>query len=143
MQHLPAPSVVRSRLLPDSPIEPCDDERGTPSHLHTRRPRLGTPASKNEGSAAGTGERVRRILWIDDEFDFDNPLVRLLAFEGFRTEVEASGAEGLVKAQAGSYDGIVLDLRLPDIFGLSVLTRLVAHDDAQPVLVVTGYYHEP
>jgi DNA-binding response OmpR family regulator len=94
-----------------------------------------------EGS--DTRQPLRRILWIDDEFDPDDALVRLLALEGFRVDIAGSGAEGLLKARAGSYAGIVLDLRLPDTFGLSVLERLVAHDHARPVLVVTGYYHEP
>lgn len=142
MRHLPAPPIAPATLPPASPIEPADDA-GDRSATSPSRGAAPNPPALIDHESARTRQQIRRILWIDDEFDRDNALVRLLEFEGFRIEVEGSGAEGLAKARAGAYDGIVLDLRLPDMFGLSVLKRLVADDDPRPVLVVTGYYHEP
>lgn len=86
--------------------------------------------------------RHLRILWIDDEIDLDNPLIRLLELDGFRFSVANSGAEGLRVARGDPFDVIVLDLRLPDLFGLTVLMRVRSAGLSVPVLVVTGYYFE-
>jgi DNA-binding NtrC family response regulator len=86
---------------------------------------------------------VHRILWIDDEVESGDALLRLCAFEGLRVDVARSGAEGLATARAHLYDTVVVDLHLPDMFGLTVLQRLRASGVAAPVLAVTGYYLEP
>jgi CheY-like chemotaxis protein len=98
------------------------------------------PSSFNAGSASPD---VPRILWIDDEVGPGDALMCLLALDGFRVDVAQSGTEGLARARAHSYQAVVLDLRLPDLFGLTVLNRLVRDLAAPPVLVVTGYYIEP
>lgn len=68
------------------------------------------------------------------------PLVRWLTLDGFAVELAASGATGLTLARSRSYDAIVLDLRLPDIAGLTVLEELHSHGITAPVVAVTGYY---
>ena len=98
------------------------------------------PSSSNAGSASPD---VPRILWIDDEVGPGDALMCLLALDGFRVDVAHSGTEGLARAREHSYQAVVLDLRLPDLFGLTVLNRLVRDLAAPPVLVVTGYYNEP
>jgi len=84
-----------------------------------------------------------RVLWIDDELRPGDGLLRLLAFEGILVEVAGSGADGLIKARTGAYDVILLDLKLPDMFGLTVLQRLMASHVRTPVIVASGYYLEP
>jgi DNA-binding NtrC family response regulator len=91
---------------------------------------------------ATAGRTPLRILWIDDEIRSDDALVRLLEHEGFRIAVAGTGAEGLRLAAAGSCDAVILDLRLPDMFGLTVLERIVAANMNVPVLVATGHYLE-
>jgi DNA-binding response OmpR family regulator len=60
------------------------------------------------------------ILWIDDEVTGADAGVCLIALAGFRVECAGSGAEGLRRAVASRHSAIILDLRLPDIDGLSV-----------------------
>lgn len=83
--------------------------------------------------------RPYSLLWIDDEIRPDDAGVRLLEIEGFRVECADSGTAGLAMAQRAAYVGIILDLRLPDISGLSVLERLTRQQVPAPVLVLTGY----
>ena len=142
MRHVPGAPIATVKLPPVSRIE-LVNHAANRSATPRSRGRPPNPPGRTHNDSPRTGHRIRRILWIDDEFDRDNALTRLLGFEGFRIDIVGSATDGLAKAEAGSYDGIVLDLRLPDMFGLSVLKRLVADKNAAPVLVVTGYYHEP
>ena len=84
-----------------------------------------------------------RILWIDDEVRPDDSMIRLLRDAGFTTDLVARGSEGLTRLSEARYDLVLLDLRLPDMFGLSVLDRIASGRHAVPVLVATGYYSEP
>lgn len=79
------------------------------------------------------------LLWIDDEIRPDDAVVRLLELEGFRVQCARSGVMALAVAQRTTYVGIILDLRLPDISGLTVLETLTRQQVAAPVLVLTGY----
>jgi two-component system response regulator AtoC len=84
-----------------------------------------------------------RVLWIDDEIRQGDALLQLLADKGILVDIALTGAEGLRKAQATVYDVIVLDLRLPDMFGISVLQRLIASGVTARVIVSSGWYLEP
>lgn len=84
-----------------------------------------------------------RVLWIDDEVRPDDALLLLLGDEGIDVEVAGTGAEGLRRALATRYHAILVDLRLPDMYGFTVVQRLVASQVRAAVLVVTGYYLEP
>ena len=83
------------------------------------------------------------VLWIDDELEPGDPILRFLALAGISADVARSGTAGIGMAGAGRYDAIILDLRLPDLFGLTVLDRLLARDRRTPVVIVSGYYSEP
>src|SRR5215471_8945072 len=95
------------------------------------------------GARVASAPKGRRILWIDDEVDRADPLLRLLALDGFRIDVVRSAAEGLAKAGQTAYEAIILDLHLPDMFGLTALQRMRAGGATAPVLVATGRYLEP
>lgn len=88
-------------------------------------------------------ERARsarpRLLWIDDEISPASIEIRFLESEGFRVDCAVTGSDGLAKARAGGYDGILLDLKLPDLPGLSILATLRAEDITTPVMVLTGF----
>lgn len=81
----------------------------------------------------------QNLLWIDDQIRPDDAVVRLLEMEGFRVDCAESGVAGLAMAQRAAYVGIILDLRLPDMSGLSVLEALKGQQVTTPVLVLTGY----
>jgi DNA-binding NtrC family response regulator len=83
------------------------------------------------------------VLIIDDEIAPGEAVVRLLELDGWAVECAATGAEGLARAQARAVDVAVVDLRLPDLYGLTILERLRAARPGLPVVVVTGCYAEP
>ena len=80
------------------------------------------------------------VLIIDDEIEQYDPLVKLLSLEGFHIESAGTGAEGVARALATTWQIILLDLHLPDVLGITVLSELRGHGLRCPVLVTTGWY---
>ena len=79
-----------------------------------------------------------RILLVEDELDMASWLIRALTQSGFVAD-HAPDARTAEAFMAGTeYDAIVLDLRLPDKHGLSVLADMRAADDRTPVLILTA-----
>lgn len=83
------------------------------------------------------------ILWVDDEIDSQSALVRWLTLDGFQVDCAQSGSSGVEMAESNRYDAILLDLRLPDLYGLTVLRRIIAQPFTGPIVIITGAYGEP
>ena len=75
-----------------------------------------------------------RILIVEDEDAIAEPLAEGLRREGFEVERVATGAAAL---DAPEPDLVLLDLRLPDVDGLTVCRELRARSDV-PIIVVTA-----
>ena len=80
-----------------------------------------------------------RILVIDDEADIRESLEYLLSGEGYTVTLAQNGLEGLRKADAGSFDIILLDLMMPDRSGMEVLQEIRARDTETPIFMITAY----
>ena len=68
-----------------------------------------------------------KVLCVEDEEFISELYERALLKEGYQVRVVKSGAEGLKEAKTGNYDVMLLDLMVPDILGVEVLSRL-RHD---------------
>lgn len=79
-----------------------------------------------------------RLLMVEDDAVFADQLSRHLAADGISVDVARSIDEGTRAIQAGTFDGVLLDLDLPDGDGVTVLRRLRASSHGVPVLVVSG-----
>ncbi len=73
-----------------------------------------------------TESALGRVLVVDDEDDIRSMLGIVLSTEGWDVDEAADGREALLRAAAGRYDLVVLDLRMPEMSGLDVAQRLVA-----------------
>jgi DNA-binding response OmpR family regulator len=65
-----------------------------------------------------------RILLIEDDTDLAEMLVRFFRLHGHELEVAHWGEQGVAMATAERPDLVLLDIRLPDISGYEVCTRL-------------------
>jgi DNA-binding response OmpR family regulator len=79
-----------------------------------------------------------RVLLIEDEPQLQRILKRALAEESFVVDVAADGAAGLAGGRSRRHDAIVLDLMIPAIPGLEVLSTLRREGVATPVLILTA-----
>jgi two-component system, OmpR family, copper resistance phosphate regulon response regulator CusR len=84
-----------------------------------------------------------RLLIVEDEPRILGFLARGLEAEGFTVDAAQDGAEGLVKALAGNYDLVILDLLLPQLDGLTVLERLQQRRPGLPVLILSARVELP
>ncbi len=81
-----------------------------------------------------------RILIIDDEKNIRTTLARGLDLEGFVVDGKETGMGGLQAIIADVPDLVLLDLKLPDIDGLTVLERLrEAMPEPPPVVMMSGH----
>ena len=78
-----------------------------------------------------------RVLVVDDDEQVRTVVAWQLEAEGFAVSGAADGATALGEIEARPPDLIVLDLSLPQVDGLDVLTRL-RRTSAIPVIVLTG-----
>jgi two-component system response regulator AtoC len=80
-----------------------------------------------------------RILVVDDEDHIRRVLELMLRREGYEVAAASGGQEALDKFAADSFDMVFLDLRMPDLDGLTVLSRIREAEPDQTVVMVTAY----
>lgn len=78
-----------------------------------------------------------RLLLVDDDQELVELLRDYLAGEGFAVAVAHEGASGVALALAGQCDLVVLDVMMPGMGGIEVLTRIRAASSV-PVLMLTA-----
>ncbi len=80
-----------------------------------------------------------RILFIDDDKSITKIVSTILKEEGYDVDTAASGGEAVKKSQQNHYDLMLIDIRLPDMDGTELLTRV---RDTMPKIrkvIVTGF----
>ncbi len=79
-----------------------------------------------------------RCLVIEDDPDLSAQLAEALRDAGFVTDTASDGESGEFLGATESYDVAVLDLGLPKLPGIEVLTRWRAQGVTMPVLILTA-----
>lgn len=79
-----------------------------------------------------------RILIVEDEKSIARVLELELTYEGYKTGVALTGAEGLIQFREQEWDLVLLDLMLPEIHGLDVLKRIRSAGSEIPVILLTA-----
>jgi len=80
-----------------------------------------------------------KVLLVDDEDDFRELLGKRLVKRGLAVNTAGSGQAGLDLAQDGSFDVVVLDVKMPGMDGLEVLRRLRKVAPDTEVILLTGH----
>ena len=79
------------------------------------------------------------VLVVDDEVLIRKSLAKVLKARGYAVELASTGAEGLAMAADVRPQVMILDMRLPDTDGLSVLRRARQLDPLVQVIVITAF----
>jgi len=80
-----------------------------------------------------------RVLIIEDEPRLAENIARSLRESaGYAVDIVHNGQEGLFMAESNEYDAVLLDLMLPQLDGMQLLSRIRKAGQRTPVLVVTA-----
>jgi DNA-binding NtrC family response regulator len=84
-------------------------------------------------------EQKARILVIDDEPSVVDALKMILSDQGYDAFAARTGKEGLDLIDQGEFDLTVTDLRLPDMSGLDILSRIREKNPRNLVILITAH----
>lgn len=79
------------------------------------------------------------ILIIDDEPYLPHQFARFLKRHGYDVYTASDGEVGLVELQHRTLDLVLLDVRLPRLGGLEVLSRMRSLDQDIPIVMITAF----
>ncbi|MEW1952927.1 response regulator transcription factor [Terrabacter sp. NPDC080008] len=80
---------------------------------------------------------MSRILIVEDEVSFSDPLSYLLKKEGYDVAVAETGPDGLAEFDMNGADLVLLDLMLPGLSGIDVC-RALRQRSSVPVIMLTA-----
>jgi two-component system response regulator AtoC len=83
---------------------------------------------------------MAKILVIDDDSSISETLDLYLTEEGYTVFTALTGTEGLNSYVKNSPDLVILDIRLPDIDGFTVLEDLREEDENVKVIMITAHH---
>ena len=78
------------------------------------------------------------LLYAEDEPAMSEAVVDVLNYHHYSVEPVYDGQDALDYALSGQYDGIILDIMMPRLDGLQVLTALREKGIRTPVLLLTA-----
>jgi DNA-binding NtrC family response regulator len=84
-------------------------------------------------------EKSSRILVIDDDENIRKVIKTILEDEGYVIETAETAKIGIEKSQKGFYNLALIDVRLPDMEGIELLSKLRETKPKMRKIIVTGY----
>ncbi len=79
-----------------------------------------------------------RLLLAEDEKELSRALVTILKHNHYSVDAVYNGKEALDYLAVGDYDGVLLDIMMPEIDGITVLKTIRAARNKVPVLLLTA-----
>lgn len=83
--------------------------------------------------------KAHSILVVDDDLVAAELLSEVLSKEGYRVELATSGEEAVKKGEAGGFDLVITDLRMPELGGLDVLGAFKRMSSDTMTIVITAF----
>ena len=83
--------------------------------------------------------RNARILAIDDDENIRKVIVAILEDEGYTVESVGTAKEAREKSKRKFYNLALIDIRLPDMEGIELLTKFRETTPRMRKVIVTGY----
>ncbi len=88
-------------------------------------------------------KKTAKILLVEDETELRDLYQLLLEDEGYLVDAKADGKQGLQALEQGGYDLVLLDIMLPFIDGLEILSqlqksRLPSKQNVKSVILLTN-----
>lgn len=79
-----------------------------------------------------------RLLLAEDEKSLSKAIITILQKNNYSADAVFDGEEALNYLETGIYDGVILDIMMPKLDGISVLQKLRKQGNMIPVLMLTA-----
>lgn len=79
-----------------------------------------------------------RLLLAEDEKSLSKAIVAILERNNYSVDAVYDGLEALEYLESGTYDGLILDVMMPKMDGITVLKKLREKGSNIPVLILTA-----
>ncbi len=80
-----------------------------------------------------------RVLMVDDELQLVEAFKKQLAREGIEVVSASCAAQAISLVNRENFDVGVLDIKLPDLDGVELLSRLKQKEPALAIIMLTGF----
>jgi two-component system response regulator AtoC len=80
-----------------------------------------------------------RILVVDDDESVRKVLTTILEDKGYHVETAKNGKEAIKKSNTKVYNLALIDIRLPDLEGTKLLTKMKDTTPKMIKIIITGY----
>ncbi len=114
--------------------KPCDIEK----LAEIARAAVASAEAAQSGPSSSEEEEPIRLLLIDDEEDLLISLATAFRHRGIQVTTARSGFEGLDQLRTQPFEVVLLDLAMPLMGGIDVLSRIKERDPLIEVIVLTG-----
>lgn len=84
-------------------------------------------------------EPIKRVLIIDDDQAIINSFSKILKKSNYVTDSASTGKEALWKLKDQKYDIALFDLKLPDMEGTELLSRMEKDTKDTVKIMITGF----
>jgi len=88
---------------------------------------------------AGNLPEKTKVLIVDDDKSILRILTRIFQKQGFDAETAETGKEAEEKMNGGIYDVGIIDVKLPDVDGTDLLSRIHATKPNMVKIILTGF----
>jgi DNA-binding NtrC family response regulator len=82
---------------------------------------------------------AEKILLVDDEKEFLTVMSERMTARGMDVTTADSAQEALQQVESGTYDAIVLDLKMPGMDGIETLKAIKMRNPTLQVILLTGH----
>lgn len=83
--------------------------------------------------------RIARILIVDDDENIRKVLMTILEDEGYTVESVGTAKSAIEKTKRNFYNLALIDIRLPDMEGIEVLSKIRDPVPKMRKIIITGY----
>ena len=84
-------------------------------------------------------EEKKSILIVDDDKDILETLTDLLKFKGYNVDPAENGKDAIEKSKVHTFNLALLDIKLPDMEGTELLSKLHQMKPQMMKIMMTGY----
>ena len=82
---------------------------------------------------------MMHILIVDDEKNIRTSIKEFLSLEGFTSTEAENGLSAQKLLQEEVYDGVIMDLKMPGLTGLELLTWMKKEGPNIPVVMISAF----